>query len=65
MKLFLISQQFEGNGDEVFSSLEKAREYINADEWRIKTHYIVEVELDNPDGEVIYHDDNEIIIYRA
>ena len=65
MKVFLISQQFEGTYDEVFSSLEKAQEYINADEWRIKTNYITEVELDNPNGEVIYHDPHEVILYRV
>lgn len=64
MKVFLISQQFEGNYDYAFSSLEKTQEYLSSSDF-YSNYYITEVELDNPNGEVIYHDDNEVILYRA
>ena len=64
MKVFLISQQFEGNYDYAFSSLEKAQEFLSSEDY-YSNYYITEVELDNPKGEVTTHDIYDVIIYRA
>lgn len=64
MKVFLISQQFEGNYNYAFSSLEKAQEFLSSEDF-YSNYYITEVELDNPNSKAIYHDPQEVIIYRG